>query len=220
MTNNPSEAQRTCDNTCRDLQEVFALQQTRMAEATARWRAADPTHREHVLPDLGGLLTWLMGEADRARAALDLGPSTLVPAAELAAIPEGHRRTIARWLAGQSTMLRPSWLFSAQSIQLARDVLKGAAVDLVDPTAEDSTIEHAAKVLHDLVFRPADITESQRQLLTLIEEYAGARAAQVEELHATGDLALLDTAEREAQARMAAIRDALCIPAEQPAGKP
>lgn len=204
---------------CKDLRALFDLQQTRMDEAIARWRAEDPTNREYVLPDLGALLTWLMAEADRARAALDLGPTDLVPAAELAAIPEGHRRTVARWLAGKATMLRPSFLFSERVIYLARDVLKGAAVDLVDPTAEDSTIDHAAEVLHGLTFQPHDATASQQQLLELVEQYATARAAQVEELHASGDPALLDLAEREAQTRMADIRAALGMPAEQPAGQ-
>jgi hypothetical protein len=51
------------------LRALFHAQQTRMAEATARWRAADPQARELILPDLGELLTWLMTDADQARAA-------------------------------------------------------------------------------------------------------------------------------------------------------
>jgi len=50
-----------------DLRALFALQQTRMREATARWRAEDPEARALVWPDLGALLEWLMNDADRAR---------------------------------------------------------------------------------------------------------------------------------------------------------
>jgi hypothetical protein len=50
-----------------ELQRIFDLQQTRMREATALWRAEDPEGRALVLPDLGDLLEWLMkrGEVDR-----------------------------------------------------------------------------------------------------------------------------------------------------------
>lgn len=51
-----------------DLRELFALQCTRMDEATARWRAEDPEARALMMPDLGALLTWLMAAADRGRA--------------------------------------------------------------------------------------------------------------------------------------------------------
>lgn len=50
-----------------DLRALFALQQTRMEAATARWRAEDPEARALTLPDLGALLRWLMDDADRAR---------------------------------------------------------------------------------------------------------------------------------------------------------
>lgn len=52
-----------------ELHGLFDLQQKRMAEATARWRAEDPIPRAVTLPDLGALLTWLMEDADRARGA-------------------------------------------------------------------------------------------------------------------------------------------------------
>lgn len=153
MADAPAEGQPCAF--CRDLQALFDMQQKRMAKATARWRAADPATRQHVLPDLGDLLAWLMAETDRARAALELGEVELVPNEALAAIPEEHRRLLARWLAAQSTLLRPSWLFPAQTTLLARDVLRGAAVTLVDPLSEDSTVSHAAEVLSELFF-PAD----------------------------------------------------------------
>lgn len=41
-----------------ELHALFALQQTRMAEATKAWQAA--TGKRDVLPDLGDLLAWLM----------------------------------------------------------------------------------------------------------------------------------------------------------------
>ena len=41
-----------------ELERLFALQQTRMAEATRIWQKA--TGRQDVLPDLGDLLAWLM----------------------------------------------------------------------------------------------------------------------------------------------------------------
>lgn len=51
-----------------ELRALFDLQQRRMREATARWRAEDPEARTLVLPDLGDLLKWLMDDADKARA--------------------------------------------------------------------------------------------------------------------------------------------------------
>lgn len=50
-----------------ELRQLFALQQTRMEAATARWRAEDPEGRALILPDLGALLRWLMDDADLAR---------------------------------------------------------------------------------------------------------------------------------------------------------
>lgn len=58
-----------------ELRTLFELQWRRMTEATAMWRAEDPENRANVLPDLGDLLTWLMGrvkELQLASAALDL----------------------------------------------------------------------------------------------------------------------------------------------------
>lgn len=50
------------------LRRLFDLQQTRMMEATERWRAESPVQRELIAPDLGDLLAWLMARADRAEA--------------------------------------------------------------------------------------------------------------------------------------------------------
>jgi hypothetical protein len=44
-----------------ELNRLFRLQQTRMHEATAAWRKANPGN-ELVLPDLGDLLTWLLAQ--------------------------------------------------------------------------------------------------------------------------------------------------------------
>lgn len=59
----------------KDLQRLFELQQTRMGEATARWRAQDPAARARVMPDLGALLQWLMDDADQARQTKGAPPS-------------------------------------------------------------------------------------------------------------------------------------------------
>jgi len=48
-----------------ELWRLFDLQQTRMGEATKRWRKA--TGKHETLPDLGDLLQWLIDEIDRLR---------------------------------------------------------------------------------------------------------------------------------------------------------
>jgi hypothetical protein len=50
------------------LRQLFDLQWDRSIEAAERWRAEDPTVRALQMPDLGELLTWLMADADKARA--------------------------------------------------------------------------------------------------------------------------------------------------------
>lgn len=47
----------------RELRSLFEMQQMRMQEATAAWRAEWPEERELIMPDLGDLLTWLMVKA-------------------------------------------------------------------------------------------------------------------------------------------------------------
>jgi hypothetical protein len=77
---------------------------------------------------------------------------------ELAEIPIEYRRTVARWLASKGQMyaqmgtrkrnlLDPDGHTSA----MVADVLKGAAVDLMDPASwDDSSIMRASEVLADL----------------------------------------------------------------------
>lgn len=67
---------------------------------------------------------------------------------DLAAIPVAHRRTIARWLVQQGSVA-PGGLLGALT-NAHNDALRGAAVTLADPLAEDSTIDHARAVLDDL----------------------------------------------------------------------
>lgn len=72
---------------------------------------------------------------------------------QIADIPYQHREVIARWLIQRvkpaSSLLARS-LFSEEASALARDVMLGAAVDLIDPLSEDSTIEHATGILASL----------------------------------------------------------------------
>jgi len=48
-----------------ELRELFALQRTRTREAEALWQAA--MGKPDVLPDLGGLIAWLIQRAEGAR---------------------------------------------------------------------------------------------------------------------------------------------------------
>ncbi len=73
----------------KEIDRLFELQRTRMREATELWRQGRP-EREHVFPDLGALLTWLMarpaeleaevtGAADLLEDALALATDTSPP---------------------------------------------------------------------------------------------------------------------------------------------
>jgi hypothetical protein len=79
---------------------LFDLQQTRMQTATALWRQEAPDVRANVWPDLGELLTWLLGYkhiADLAFAYHDLtrGSGDAVDAwNELKTAIKKHRATI------------------------------------------------------------------------------------------------------------------------------
>lgn len=73
-----------------------------------------------------------------------------IEASELAAIPEEHRRTIARWLLERTKQYRSSFVLSEDEAKLITGALAEAAVVLVDPESEDSTLTHAADVLQDL----------------------------------------------------------------------
>lgn len=72
---------------------------------------------------------------------------------DLAAIPAEHRRTIARWLAEKAEAVRPSFVMPPTVAMTVTAYLSGAAVDLVEPLAEDTTISHAAAILRDLAER-------------------------------------------------------------------
>lgn len=76
-------------------------------------------------------------------------PRTIL-AEDLAAIPAEHRRTIALWLTQVAESHTGGWVISAAEAALIRNVLLGAAVDLADPTSEDTTVEHAAAILGEL----------------------------------------------------------------------
>lgn len=70
---------------------------------------------------------------------------------DLAAIPQGHRLTIARWLIERADSIRAAWWILPDSAASAvRGHLAGAAVDLADPLTDDSTIDHANDVLRSL----------------------------------------------------------------------
>jgi hypothetical protein len=63
---------------------------------------------------------------------------------DLAKIPTTHRHTIGLWLTERAAQFEPSWLLPNS---IGRDILWGAAADLIDPLSEDSTLEHAHDVL-------------------------------------------------------------------------
>jgi hypothetical protein len=69
---------------------------------------------------------------------------------ELADIPEQYRRTIARWLLDRAERCKPSRLLDYHTARQIQGALGGAAVDLADPLAEDTTTGHARNVITDL----------------------------------------------------------------------
>lgn len=76
--------------------------------------------------------------------------SEQVELGDLARIPEEYRRVIARYLVQDAKRYRPSFVLSEHSAKLIAGVLTGAAVTLMTPLDEDTTIMHAADVLDDL----------------------------------------------------------------------
>jgi hypothetical protein len=84
-------------------------------------------------------------------------------AEDLAAIPAEHRRTIALWLTQVADSHTGGWVISAAEAALIRNVLLGAAVDLADPTSEDTTTDHAVEVLARLVTPPTFGEPAARQ---------------------------------------------------------
>lgn len=69
---------------------------------------------------------------------------------QLDAIPEADRRVIARWLCERAASLRPSIFATPKEVEAISGVMFGFATDLVDPLAEDTTVEHTARVLASL----------------------------------------------------------------------
>jgi hypothetical protein len=90
-----------------DMRALFDLQWRRMAEATARWRAEDPGARALVMPDLGDLLQWLMGELDRAVARANLNARLAADCAdERDTATERERERIADWFTAEGDQWR------------------------------------------------------------------------------------------------------------------
>lgn len=69
---------------------------------------------------------------------------------ERSEVPVEHRRAVARWLIERGDQFQQSWVLGAEQAQMIRGALYGAAVDLVDPDSEDTTVEHAAEVVAEL----------------------------------------------------------------------
>ena len=70
-------------------------------------------------------------------------------------IPAEYRDTVARWLIGRAHALRPSFVLNEYQAALIREALVGAAVDVAEPGADDTTIGHANAVLARLSGRQA-----------------------------------------------------------------
>lgn len=84
--------------------------------------------------------------ADREPAA-EPGPVT---DDDLAAVPLEYRRTVARWLTERAASIQPSIFVTDHEAGLIRACLQGAAVYLMSPGVDDSTIGHAQAVLGGL----------------------------------------------------------------------
>ena len=65
-------------------------------------------------------------------------------------IPAKHRDTIARWLIQHGASFQPSTFLPADLAVIIASAFDGAAVDLAEPGAEDSTLDHAQAVLDRL----------------------------------------------------------------------
>lgn len=68
----------------------------------------------------------------------------------MAAVPVEHREAVARWLILRAQRYQPSFLLTKGQAAYIQDALCSAAVDVADPTAEDSTLAHAARVMDRL----------------------------------------------------------------------
>ncbi len=74
----------------------------------------------------------------------------MITAEDIAAIPEGHRRTIARYLCDHALALRPSMFATQRDVEAISSMLLGVAVDIVEPVSEDTTVQRATEVLASL----------------------------------------------------------------------
>lgn len=105
---------------------------------------------------------------------------------ELMAVPEEHRRTIARWLLDRSERYQPSMVLSEDAAELVRGAVLGCAVDLADPESEDSTVEHANEVILGLVQDTEIITIYDKTDQPLATDYAVGAACTSQRTDPTG----------------------------------
>ena len=70
---------------------------------------------------------------------------------DLAKISEADRIMMARWLVERADQFKPSFLLTRDQADRIQMAFQGAAVDLVDPLCEDSTMEHAHAVMEKIM---------------------------------------------------------------------
>jgi hypothetical protein len=97
--------------------------------------------------DVAGVVVW-QPVAEEAGEETRPQPIWVEPE-DLNALPSAVRRLVARWLAQRTQGMDGSWVAPAEA-SAAAGALRGAATDLVEPLAEDSTIGHMREVLADL----------------------------------------------------------------------
>lgn len=131
----------------------------------------------------------------------------------LAGIPDDHRRTIARWLLERAGSYQPSIFINAHTAEHLHRALLGAAVDLAEPLADDTTIGFAAGVVTDLLSDPEP---------TFFERVADVRAA-VDEAnaprYACAECSFATTMESRAEGHRDATGHPLRLPAFEPAAR-
>lgn len=69
----------------------------------------------------------------------------------MAAVPVEHREAVARWLIQRAGRYQPSFILTGDQAGMIQDALCSAAVDVADPTAENSTLAHSAEVMRRLL---------------------------------------------------------------------
>lgn len=90
-----------------ELNRLFDLQQTRMAEATNRWREATGNHE--ILPDLGNLLEWMLRSMDSMQERCEFGNQCYQDRCEGALV----EASVVKRLETQNTELRKAVLNQA-----------------------------------------------------------------------------------------------------------